>query len=172
MDKHQVCELAFLVHQVDRAVIGDGRRSRRRERSQRLFVVERLRERECDLREKRVAVSNSVGKRLGLLPLRNITCDFRCTDHRAVLSEHRRNGQRNRDEPPIAAFPHCFEMIDAAAGANRCEHGVFLGLAIVGNDLPNRTADHLGSGETEHPLGRGVPRLNDAVQVLADNRIV
>ena len=40
------------------------------------------------------------------------------------------------------------------------------------NDPGDRLPDHLGRGVAEQPLRGRVPRLNDAVQILADDRVV
>ena len=52
------------------------------------------------------------------------------------------------------------------------EHVVFLGLPIGGDDHPNGAADRLGGRVAEHPFGGAVPGRDDAVQILADDRVV
>src|SRR5262245_25669962 len=63
-------------------------------------------------------------------------------------------------------------MIDLVAAANQRQHRVFFALTIGGHDDANRFADHLRRGVAEHLLRRAVPRRDDAVEVLADDRVV
>ena len=63
-------------------------------------------------------------------------------------------------------------MIDDQPGANLGEHLVFLGLALVRNDLADRLPDHLGRRIAEQAFGGGIPRLHDAVEILADDDVV
>ena len=143
------------------------------ERPQRLLVVERSRERQGDFGEKR--------RRAARPWPRGASACFRSEISRAIfeapttLPSASRIGETVSEmgiEAPVAALAHRFEVIDTPTGADRFEHGVFLGLSIVGNDATNRSADHLVGCVAEHPLGGIVPRQNDAVQIFADNRIV
>ena len=75
-------------------------------------------------------------------------------------------------ERSILAAADGLEVVEAIAAANAGQRLVFLGLAILRDQPPDRRADHLGGGVAEHPLGRLVPGLDDAVEVLADDRVV
>jgi hypothetical protein len=44
-------------------------------------------------------------------------------------------------------------------------------MAIYGNEGKDRLADYLLGGIAEHPFGGVVPCLNDAIEILADDRI-
>ncbi len=89
MSNSQTDELAFLVDNVDGTVVGNGRRGRGGERSQRLLVVERSRERQRDLREKRLSLGHAGRLCLGKLPLGDVARDLGCTDDLAVGIEYR-----------------------------------------------------------------------------------
>ena len=52
------------------------------------------------------------------------------------------------------------------------QHHVFLAPPVGRNDQRDRLADRLGCGVAEHPLGAAVPGHDDAVEVLADDRVV
>ena len=63
-------------------------------------------------------------------------------------------------------------MIDALAGPDAAED-VFLFIGPFGrNDKGNVSTDGLLRGVAEESLGGGIPTLDDAVQVLADDGIV
>jgi hypothetical protein len=63
-------------------------------------------------------------------------------------------------------------MINGLARSNARQDSVFLGLAIVGNDHPNGTANRLRGCIPKHPFGRVIPRSDDAIQILADDGVV
>ena len=54
----------------------------------------------------------------------------------------------------------------------RVEDHVFFGLPIGRNDHADRLADGFGRGVAEHAFGRPIPGRDDAVQILADDRVV
>jgi hypothetical protein len=58
------------------------------------------------------------------------------------------------------------------AGADLPQNEVFLALPNFGDDDPNRLPDRLRSRVTEHALGRGIPRQDDPVQILADDGVI
>ena len=60
----------------------------------------------------------------------------------------------------------------AFAAADPGEHLVLLALPVGRNDDPDRPPDRLVGGVAEHPLGGAIPRADDAVEVLADDRVV
>src|SRR5258706_10146185 len=63
-------------------------------------------------------------------------------------------------------------MIDLLAAAQARDDLVFLRLTVGWNDPADGLADHLRGGVAEDALSRSIPGLNDAVQILADDRIV
>src|SRR5262249_25298933 len=80
--------------------------------------------------------------------------------------------ERDRNERTIFSPTDRIEMIDFLTATNAGEHFVFFALTIVRNDRADRMSDHLDSGIAEHPLGCAIPRRDNAVQILADDRIV
>ena len=83
-----------------------------------------------------------------------------------------RDGQRDRNERAVLPLPHRLEMFDPFAPANAAKHVVFLVPAILWNDLSDRLANHFVCGEAEQPLRRGIPRLDDPVEIFARDGIV
>ena len=81
-----------------------------------------------------------------------------------TVSEIRRGG---RPWPP-----HGVEMLDPLAAAELGQDLVLLVLQLGRDDLRDRLADHLVGLVAEDPLGAGVPRGDDALQRLADDRVV
>lgn len=63
-------------------------------------------------------------------------------------------------------------MIDPLPGAYLRQNLELLRTAVVRNDDLDRFADGFIRGELEYPFGSGIPRQNDAVQILADDCIV
>src|SRR4051794_9484274 len=63
-------------------------------------------------------------------------------------------------------------MFDARAAADATEDEVLLLLAVRRDDESDGLANRFFSGVAEHPLRGRVPRLDDAIEVLADNRVV
>ncbi len=102
----------------------------------------------------------------------DVAGNLRRSDHVARLVVDRRNGQRNRERGPVFSAPDGFIVADGLTGTDLAKDEVFLVLSVGGNDHANRPADRLGSGVAKHPLGRCIPRLDDAVQVLADDGVV
>src|SRR5690242_14291859 len=63
-------------------------------------------------------------------------------------------------------------MTHGLPAANTAEDEVLFLLAIGRDDHPDRASDGFLCGVAKHALGCGVPRLNNAVEVLADDRVV
>ena len=53
--------------------------------------------------------------------------------------------------------PHGREMLDAKPGARLRAQVLLFGVAFLGNDERDRTADGFGGAVAEHPLGSHVP---------------
>ena len=102
----------------------------------------------------------------------DVARDFRHADDAARGVEDRRDGERNVDQPAVLAAAHGFEVIDALAAADAGEDVVFLGLTIGRDQDADRLADQLRGGVAEQPLGPRVARLDDAVEILGNDRVV
>ena len=63
-------------------------------------------------------------------------------------------------------------MLEALAATNARQNFRFLVLQVFRNDDGDRLADHLLGRIAEQPLGARIPADDDAVQILADDRIV
>ena len=63
-------------------------------------------------------------------------------------------------------------VLDALASSNPSEHVLLSREAIGGNNRRDGPTDHLRRGVAEHLLGATIPRLHDAVEILADDRVV
>ena len=73
---------------------------------------------------------------------------------------------------PSRLEPHCLEVIDAFAAPEPCQDLVFFGLTIRRDEHPNRLADELGGRVSKHAFRGRIAGLDDAVQILGDDRIV
>ena len=103
---------------------------------------------------------------------RDVAGDLRGADDPPVDVADRRHGQRDRHQRSVLAAADGLEVVEAIAAANAGQRLVFLGLAILRDQPADRRTDHLGGTVAEHPLRRLVPRLDDAVEILADDRVV
>ena len=84
----------------------------------------------------------------------------------------RRYRQRNRNERPVLAPPDRFKVIDALAAADACEDFVLLVQPILRDDDRDGLSHCFMRGVPEHPLRCPIPRLDDTVEILADDRVV
>ena len=84
----------------------------------------------------------------------------------------RRDGERDRQSSAVLALPNRLVVVDRLAGADLGEDHVLFVLQLVGNQHADRLPDRLGRRVAEHPLGRRIPRRDDAVQILGDDRVV
>jgi hypothetical protein len=108
----------------------------------------------------------------GLRAVRDVTGDFRRADHPARIIVNRRDGQRDRNQRPVLALADGVEVRDPFARSNAPEDHVLLGLPIGRNDHANRLADRFRCGVAKHAFSRTIPGGDDAVQVLADDRVI
>ena len=63
-------------------------------------------------------------------------------------------------------------MRDRLTRSNACEHHIFFALPVRRNDHANRLADGFGGRIAKHAFRRQIPRGDDAVEILADDRII
>src|SRR5205085_1818582 len=73
---------------------------------------------------------------------------------------------------PVLALADRLEVFDLDAATHVIEDLIFFALPIRRDDAADRLADHFLRRVAEHLLGGPVPGHHDAVQVLADDRIV
>ena len=111
-------------------------------------------------------------RRFGDLPRRDVARDFRGADNDAFCIPHRRDRQRNVDQRAVLAPPHGFIVIDAFTASDAPKDRRFLLLQVRRDQDGDGLADDLVGGVAEHALGALVPAVDDAIKVLADDRIV
>jgi hypothetical protein len=68
--------------------------------------------------------------------------------------------------------PNGLEWRNTVAGTNATHNIGFFVLASRRDDQLNRLPNHVGRGVSVHAFGGGVPRRDDAVEVLTDDRVV
>jgi hypothetical protein len=109
---------------------------------------------------------------LRLVAFAHVAHDLAGAHHRAVGGEDRGDRQRRAELRAVLALAHGFERLDPFAACDAGNDPVFLALAIGRDQLADRLPDHLCFGEAED-AGRGrIPRLNNAIQRLADDGII
>src|SRR5262249_40739695 len=113
-----------------------------------------------------------IERALAELTLGDVASDLGRADDTALSVTNGRYRQRDVDPSPVLSDANRFVVIDALANAQASEDLGFLVGALGWNEQRNRLADHLLLGVTENALGSLVPRDHDAVQVLADDRVV
>src|SRR6476660_6229879 len=109
---------------------------------------------------------------LSPLALGDIPGNFGGPDDPSISIFERRYRQRNVDETSVLAATDRIVMINPLAPAYARKNFRFLTHAIWGNQDRDRLADGLFRLVAEQPLGTAIPTCDDAVKVLADNRIV
>src|SRR5688572_16395874 len=107
-----------------------------------------------------------------MLPVTDVPGDLGCADDHTSFVVHRRYGERNRQRRAVLSTAYRLVVTDVSSRSDFTEDEIFFALAIVRNDHANRLANRLVGGVAEHALGGGIPQLNDAVQVFADDRVV
>ena len=73
---------------------------------------------------------------------------------------------------PVPRDADGLEVVDPLAPPDAGQHLVLLGAAVVGDDEGDVPAHRLRGGPAEDALGPGVPGGDDAVERLADDRVV
>ncbi|OLB63659.1 MAG: hypothetical protein AUI11_00500 [Acidobacteria bacterium 13_2_20CM_2_66_4] len=102
----------------------------------------------------------------------DVARNLRCADHSALVVPNRRDRERNRNERAILAAAPRFVVFDRVSASDAAQDLLFFREPLRRDDERDRAADDFAGRVAEHALGRGVPRLHDAVQVLADDRVV
>src|SRR6185437_2856171 len=106
------------------------------------------------------------------LLLCDISCNLRCSDDPSFGILYGRNGQRDSDEVAVLAFPNSLKMIDPLPSPDASQNLAFFVVPLERNDRGDGPTDRLLRGVAEKAFRTPVPAADDAVQVLADDRIV
>ena len=109
---------------------------------------------------------------LAVTPFGEIAQDLRGTDDGTGFIVDRRYRQRDGKSAAVLPLPHGFVMLDLLAVADAVEDHRIFRHPVGREQHDDRLADDLPGAVTEHRLGGAVPMGDDAVQVLADDRIV
>src|SRR5262245_1679153 len=110
--------------------------------------------------------------RLGLLALGDVARDLGRADDSALPVSHRRHRQGDCDKASILAAASGFIVVDAFAALDASENLGLLTLAFGRNDNRDRLAYDFLRPIPEQALRSLVPAGDDAVEVLAYDRIV
>ncbi len=120
-----------------------------------------------------------VGLRLGLpqvllgpLPLGDVASDGREPDDTAGAIPDRRVRHRDVDRPAIARDPHRLGVPHRLTPKQPGLDRGLLTLAARRQEEGDRAAHHFRHGVAEEAFGAGVPRVDIAAEILADDRIV
>ena len=109
---------------------------------------------------------------LGSPELGDVPGDFRRPDDPALGILDGRHGQRNLDQSSVLAPTNGFIMIDALAATDAVDNRGFLVEAVRRNHDRDRFADDLFGRIAEQPRRAPVPTGDDAVEVLAHDRVI
>src|SRR5262249_44382439 len=112
------------------------------------------------------------GFSLQALAFGDVARDFGGPHYAPACIPDRRDAKRDIDFTTVLGLTNSLKMLNLFASPDSAENEVFLGLTVRGNDQADRLPYGFRSTITEHPLGRMVPRNDDAVQRFADDRVV
>src|SRR6185437_1737375 len=110
--------------------------------------------------------------RLAAFAFRYVASDFRCPDDFALGVSDRRDGQRNVDQTPILALANGFIVFDALSATYSLYDRLLLFLKIWRSQNCNRLADDFVREVPENSFRAAIPTGDDAIRILADDRIV
>src|SRR5262249_3281252 len=122
--------------------------------------------------ERRLFVSAARHDGFRALARSDVTGNLRGADDPAMIIPHRRNCERDIDQPAVLATAHRLVMLDALAAADTSEDARLFRLQIIRNDRGDRLADHLFGGIAELAFGARIPTDDDGVEVLADDCVI
>src|SRR5262249_15121417 len=109
---------------------------------------------------------------LSILLIRYVARNLRRADNCARTVAHGRYGERYVQKAPVFVPTHSLVMIDAFADHNPGQNTRLLVLAARRKQDRHRAADRLLGGVTEQTFCAGIPGLDYAIQILADDRVV
>src|SRR5204863_4119141 len=110
--------------------------------------------------------------RLRLLALGDVARDLRGADNPARRVPDGRHGERDVEQAAILAAANGLVMVDALTAPNAVEYGGLLVVALGRYENGHGLANDLFALVAEEPLRRAVPAGDDAIEILADDRIV
>jgi hypothetical protein len=102
----------------------------------------------------------------------DIANDLRRADDHARRTQDRRDGQRHRDLAAILVHPHRLVMADPHTAGQALEDHRRLVHPVRWVQQRDRPSDHFRASIAEDSLGRVVPARDNAIQRLADDRVV
>src|SRR5580704_4107916 len=114
---------------------------------------------------------DAVALMFGPLARGDIAGDFRGADNGTVCVFDWRNAERNGKLAAVLALADGLVVIEAVAVPDAIEDLRFLVLQFRRNEDPDRFADDFFGRVTEQLLGGVVPADDDAVEILADDRV-
>lgn len=133
-----------------------------------------------DRLDRRERVLHAVVQLLDQLPLQrlgpsaggDVAGDLGGADHPSAGIPDRRDGERDRDAPPVPGQTLGIERRHRLAPAQARDDGGFFGQKLGRNDPGDRLADHLLGAPAEDADGPGVPGGDPPVEPLADDRVI
>ena len=111
-------------------------------------------------------------RRLCALLIGDVPRDLRGADDPAGDVAHRRDRHRNIDLAPILTASYGFKVVDPLAASYAFEDHVLFQQAVSREQPGNRLTDHFLGCVSEDRLGSPVPARDDALERLADDRVV
>ena len=109
---------------------------------------------------------------LDLPASRDVSRDGRSTDDGSVSGPDWRDRDRDIDQRPAFRSAHGLEAFHAPAAPEGFQNSIQLVQPVVGKQKPNGLAPHFICGIAVQPLCAAVPGQDDALQILADDRVV
>src|SRR5690242_1212897 len=109
---------------------------------------------------------------LVLLGFRNIPGNRGSPDNHTITVPDRRDGQRHIDLTAILSHTYRLEMIDALAASKLCQDLILFMQPFRGKKNGLGLTDDLLRRVAKYTLGAFVPRSNDGLKRLADDRVI
>src|SRR5205823_13983572 len=103
------------------------------------------------------------------LALGDVARHVRRTTDYAIAVANRRDGKRDIDFAAVLANAHGLEVLHAFAALQLFQDGGLLVGTVRGKENGHGTALDLVGGVPIDLLGAGIPRTDDAVEILADD---
>ncbi len=102
----------------------------------------------------------------------DVASDLGGADDLPVRAPDRRDSQRNVDQPAIFSHAHGFVVLDTFARPESGEDCRLFIFMIFGDEDRDWFADYFVGGVTKDALRTVVPTRDDALECLADDRVV
>src|SRR5580700_3421734 len=114
---------------------------------------------------------DAVALMFGPLARGDVAGDLRGADDGTVRVLDRRDAERNRNPAAVLALPDRLIVIEAVAAPDARENFRLLVVELLRNQDGDRLADDFFGRVAEQALGGFVPADDDAVEILADDRV-